>query len=319
MRSLIGRVRAALHQDDYWHGERRVSAAFDPRALDGYPNDLSAKTRAASGPVNEVGVPLCDFGAAGYRLHPVTACQVALGWHERWLTERDSAHLARFFAIADWLVEHQRPWAGGGAWPIDVAYRAYGGLRAPWVSALVQGQALSVLARAWRRGERTGRVRRAMEAAFAPFERDVAVGGVRAHDRDGVAYEEYPTARPSIVLNGMVSALWGLHDLALALGDGAVRRAFDDGVAALARRLERYDLGFWSRYDLFPSAVPNIASPYYHREHVAQLEALERLAPHPAWPRMRARWQKCEANPIHRAAALCGKAIYRIAHGPDLY
>jgi hypothetical protein len=315
--ACIQDLRKLLSQEDFWHGQRRLSAHFHPGELAGYPMDLSAKTSAYDGPTGDLGIPLVDFGpSVGLRLHPVTVCQVALGWHERWLCERTEETRGRFLALADWLIAHQRPWAGGGAWPIDVTFRSYGRLSAPWVSALVQGQALSVLARAcqlsfepepgWR-----SRARAAMESAFVLFELDVDKGGVRSRDHYGVGYEEYPSRHPSLVLNGLISALWGLYDLALVQGDGPARRAHDAAVVALLDRLARYDLGFWSRYCLYPYPFPEIASPYYHREHLAQLEAMDRLWPDPRWSRMRLRWQRYQASPIARTLALGGKALSR--------
>src|SRR5262249_54103666 len=130
--SVISRIRRMLRQEDYWHGERRICPAFRPGELAGYPVDLRAKAGDYAGPTNEVGVPVADYGGrVGFRLQPVTVCQVALGWHDRWLIEREPEHLERFFAMADWLMTHQQPWQSGGAWPITVTYHCYGRLEAP--------------------------------------------------------------------------------------------------------------------------------------------------------------------------------------------
>ena len=45
--------------------------------------------------------------------------------------------------------------------------------------------------------------------------------------------------------------------------------------------LDRYDTGYWSRYDLFPHAVTNVASPAYHRLHIEQLKAMALLTDRP--------------------------------------
>jgi heparosan-N-sulfate-glucuronate 5-epimerase len=307
------RLRKTVRQDDFWHGTRQVSPHFVPGHVVGYPNDLSAKTQPFVGPVSDLDVPLKDYGpGVGHHLHPVTVCQVALGWHERYLAERNPEWRERFLALADWLMANQRSWAGGGAWPIPVSIRLYG-LEAPWVSALVQGQAISVLARAARlRPADGGAAQRAMDAAFVLFEVDVSRGGVRVEDDFGVAFEEYPTPTPSIVLNGLISSLWGVADLAAIQGDGPAHHAFQSGVGALLRRLPRYDSGFWSRYDLFAHPLPNVASPYYHREHLAQLAAMDRLAPDPRWDAMRVRWQRYQDSQVNRLAALAAKAAFRL-------
>jgi heparosan-N-sulfate-glucuronate 5-epimerase len=314
LRSTVDKIKRTLHQDDFWHGETRTSEHFRPGELAGYPDDLRPKTQPFSGPTNELGVPLADYGPKiGTRLHPVTVCQVALGWHERWLHDKDRAHLDRFLALADWLIDNQKPWASGGAWPVDVTLRSYGRIDAPWVSSLVQGQALSVLARAAQLSRaRTTRARAAMEAAFVLFERDVARGGVRCEDDSGVGYEEYASARPSIVLNGLIRSLFGVYDFALVQGDGPARRVFDGAVAALLRRLPRYDLGFWSRYCLYPYPVPEIASPYYHRAHVALLDSMNRLIPDERWVKMRARFIGYQQRTVSVGMALALKSVSRL-------
>jgi heparosan-N-sulfate-glucuronate 5-epimerase len=311
--SILMSVRRALRQDDYWHGERVISSNYVPGQLAGYPNDLSAKTLPYPGPVNEVGVPLFDYGRGiGPRLHPVTLCQVALGWHERWLHESAPAHRVRFLRLADWLVEHQQPRrGGGGGWPVDVDKRLYR-LRAPWPSALVQGQALSVLARAANIEPARSGYREALEAGLVLFEVDASRGGVRTEDADGVGYEEYPSPSPSLVLNGLISALWGLADAALLLPAGRAARLFQDGAEALLRRLPRYDTGFWSRYCLFDHLVPNVASPYYHREHIAQLRAMARLMPDQRWEQTAQRWHMYQSRRLNRGAALSAKAVFRL-------
>jgi hypothetical protein len=155
--------------------------------------------------------------------------------------------------------------------------------------------------------------RRALEGSFELFQVDVPRGGVRVEDDFGVAFEEYPSATPSLVLNGTISALWGLHDMALVEGDGPALSAFEQGTSALLRRLHRYDTGFWSRYDLFAHPVPNVASPYYHREHLAQLAAMTQLMPNPLWETTRRRWQQYQRCAINRGAALVAKAAWRMA------
>ena len=57
----------------------------------------------------------------------------------------------------------------------------------------------------------------------------VADGGVAAELDGGYFPEEYPSIPHSYVLNGALFALWGLHDVAVALDDPAARELLDDG------------------------------------------------------------------------------------------
>ena len=62
------------------------------------------------------------------------------------------------------------------------------------------------------------------------------------------------------VLNGAIFSLWGYYDVWKATDDEGARAAFEDGVSTLASNLERWDTGYWSRYDLYPHPVVNVAS-----------------------------------------------------------
>ena len=84
--------------------------------------------------------------------------------------------------------------------------------------------------------------------------------------------EEFPTDPPSLVLNGGIFALWGDYDIWIGLGDADARKRFEDGVETLARNVHRWDTGYWSRYDLYPHRIVNLASPWYHTLHICQIK-----------------------------------------------
>jgi hypothetical protein len=111
--------------------------------------------------------------------------------------------------------------------------------------------------------------------------------------------------------------LWGLYDTALALGlaggDAAAHEeAFAAGTTALARWLPRYALAFhWSRYDLFPHPLVNIASPAYHRLHVEQLRVTASLARDGAIADVADAWATGLDSVVSRSVAVARKAAFR--------
>ena len=141
---------------------------------------------------------------------------------------------------------------------------------------MAQGEAASLLVRIYLE---TGDERFAVSArrALLPLCVDSLEGGVRAALGKGSFPEEYPTQPPSCVLNGGIFALWGLYDVGVALDHASARVAFRQAVDTLAENLYRWDVGYWSRYDLFPHATTNIASSFYHDLHINQLRAMHRL------------------------------------------
>jgi hypothetical protein len=177
---------------------------------------------------------------------------------------------------------------------------------------MAQGEGASLLVRV--HGTSGGdRHAEAALRALGPMRRPRDDGGASA-ELDGRWFpEEYPTDPPSFVLNGALFALWGLRDVAVGLGDGEAARDFQAGVDALAASIDRWDTGSWSRYDLHPHRVTNVASRAYHELHVTQLEAMDELAPRPELRAVAARFAAYDASRARQAQALARKVLFRIA------
>jgi hypothetical protein len=176
---------------------------------------------------------------------------------------------------------------------------------------MVQGEGASLLVRLFKE---TGKEHYAEAArrALLPLELDAASGGVQALLEGRPFPEEYPTTPPSHVLNGGMFAMWGLHDVGVGLDERATLAAFAQAVDTLAANLHLWDLGYWSRYDLFPHPVPNVASSFYHDLHINQLRAMHQLSPRADLAETAARWADYAASARHRGRALAQKAVFRM-------
>jgi heparosan-N-sulfate-glucuronate 5-epimerase len=141
-------------------------------------------------------------------------------------------------------------------------------------SALSQGQAISVLVRAfWI----TSHIK-FMDAAYRGGKfmiRTIQDGGTSRITSDGLILEEYPREKSRTVLNGWVSALYGIYDLTLISKWEEMSDVLEASMQALLKYLPKYNAQFWSFYD----TSGTISSPYYHRVHIIQLRALERTFP----------------------------------------
>jgi len=218
------------------------------------------------------GVPIRGT-LANPRYNVTTVCAYALAHWNLYLNGQDSA-LPTFLAMADWLTQQQ---ASNGAWYYTYDYHF--GIKAPWVSAMAQGEALSVLARAYN-ATNHAIYREVGNFALSLFEREVASGGVVEEVSLGcVFFEEAPSSPPSHILNGFLYALFGLYDWQLIAPEPACS-LWQAGLESLANLLACYDLGYWSRYDLYPGR-PHAASFAYHDLHIAQLCALRHMLPAP--------------------------------------
>jgi hypothetical protein len=239
--------------------------------------------------------------------------QWALGAYERHLAGEGDGWLAGALRAGEHLVEQQvrgGPREGGWLEPNDYPHTLR--MRGPWLSAMAQGHCASLLVRlhaATRRADFAESARRAL----LPYDVPTSEGGVQARLDDGPFPEEYPTTPPSFVLNGAIYAIWGLYDVWVGLDDDRAGRAFHEAVGTLASSISRWDVGFWSRYDLYPHpGLLNVASANYHRLHVNQLRALDQLADHPEFGMAAERFARYAQRRRNRWLAFVTKGLFRL-------
>jgi len=255
------------------------------------------------------GIPVLHYpDPVGTRVNPEAAFQLALGFHDRWLTGRVPADREEFLRLADWFARDQTT---DGLWLYRFRWHRSAD---PWSSALAQMRGASVMLRAW---QLTGdpRYDAAARTAVLPLTRELALGGMHAiHPQAQVPYfEEYP-AEPSAVLNGFIAALFGLYELATWLQDAPARQLFDQGVKSLDRLLPHYLHRGWTLYDLDPATpFPNPNSPRYHRLVGDYLKVLATISDLPGLPQWRDRWLAMD-TPGNRARALATKALRKLRY-----
>jgi heparosan-N-sulfate-glucuronate 5-epimerase len=270
----------------------------------GYYVDFSEKADAPAWPPSWFPYP-------GYHRFMAVA-QWGLGCFERYVSGEGDRWLDAAAAAGDQLVaEQQQEGTRFGGWAEPFDYPHTYDVRGPWLSAMAQAQCSSLLVRLF--GE-LGRepFAEAARSGLEPMRVSTSEGGVRAELDGGPFPEEYPTNPPAHVLNGAIFALWGYYDVAEALDDDVARRDFTEGVDVLAAAIDRWDNGYWSRYDLYPHVMANVASSAYHTLHVNQLTALQRLAPRPSLENARVRFLRYADSPTCRARAYGAKAAFRL-------
>lgn len=295
--SLVGSGTEFAHQP--------LGLRADPTQLAGYYLDLRGKAHAAARFAD--GFP--RLPRVGRRADwAVPVAQAALGYWDLHLEGRPT--LARFLELADWLLERAEPDGRGGlVWRAYFALPKYG-LTAGWPSALGQAQAISTLLRAqavtgaWRYGATA-------LAAMEPLHRPVREGGLLRHVDGLIVLEEYPTLRPCAVLNGWIAALLGVHEFWLMTGDVRARQLFDESYEGVLGLLDRYDVGWWSLYSLYPHARQDLAKPNYQRLHPVMLDALAMVRPHPQLARMADRW-RAQLTRSNLARCAADKFVFRV-------
>ncbi|PWB75288.1 hypothetical protein C3F09_02705 [candidate division GN15 bacterium] len=264
----------------YYHAS--TPSTYDPADPLVYYVDESARA-AYTRRFDAQGIPLYVEGRSAVHL-PVFLCFYALGHLEIYRKQKNDESLARFLKIADWLAANQN---GDGVWLNPLPNRKFG-LHQPSPSAMIQGLAISCLHRAAMVADNR-RFHEAAAAALMAYGKDVRHGGVATVTDGHVFYEEYPSNACPHVLNGFLYAMWGLWDLART-GNGMAADLYNQGFRTFIEWLPRYDMGFWSRYNL-SNGPDNPATLHYHRLHIDQLTVMHQISAHDLIREYRDKWQ----------------------------
>jgi heparosan-N-sulfate-glucuronate 5-epimerase len=299
----------------FWHETPEQNLNANPAELGEYYM-LFAEKADYAGAYDPAGIPRLDYhGKIGRQYNPIAIAQYGLGNYNLFRRSGDPDSRTKFFRIAAWLVQNLEPNPQGLAvWNhyFDWEYRDT--LRAPWYSALAQGQGISVLVRAYKESGDShylDAARRALVSFFKP----VADGGVAFTDEQGdVWFEEYVVSPPTHILNGFIWAAWGVRDYFLATRDPSARELFASAVRTLTRNLDRYDLGFWSLYEQSGTRLPMVASPFYHQLHIVQLRVMHRLTGEDKFLRVADRWESYGRSRSKRTRALCYKSAFKLCY-----
>jgi heparosan-N-sulfate-glucuronate 5-epimerase len=271
----------------------------DPHGIAGYYSDLSGKTRMS----------IAEFPGSEYDWC-IPIAQFALGNWERHLAGDGTE--AQFRAAVELLLSRSSEEGSAVVWRNGIAVPKYG-LSPGWISAMGQGQAISVLLRAHLlTGER--HYLEIAERALQPLLVQVADGGSQRQIGGVTVLEEYPTEKPCAVLNGWIFALWGVHELSLVSSQGDAGRLFERSAAGVVELLPRYDVGWWSRYSLYDYGRPDLAKPFYQQLHPVMLEGLGLITGNPVLTAYADRWRNQRTRLAYARVAV-DKLAFRFSRG----
>ena len=296
----------------FWHERPAVNErAFAADSIQYYMT-FADKAKYA-GPMDTDGIPLLDYrGSIGRQYNPIAIAQFGLA-------SFNAGHHTAALKCADWLVAELKPnMRGIPVWMHEFDWEYFKTLRAPWYSGLAQGQGISLLLRA-ARASGSARYHAAAEKAAIALFTPIAQGGVLVVDEEGDWWiEEYVVDPPTHILNGFLWALWGVRDLLKMDCVAAKRVQIEDlwnrSLATLEKNLARFDCGYWSLYDLAPLPHANVASPFYHRLHIVQLDVMYRITDRVVFKTWRDRWAAHLRSPLKRARAWVAKAMFKLMH-----
>ena len=142
----------------------------------------------------------------------------------------------------------------------------------------------------------------------------VQKGGNSRPTEESFILEECPRYQPNTVLNGWISALFGIYDVLLEVVHVEAHEFLQSSLRALIMALPKYDAGYWSLYD----SSGSLSSPYYHRVHIVQLRALELTFSDQATVlrSVRTRFEKQLSSSLCRTKAFLLKVFQKLRQPP---
>lgn len=204
--------------------------------------------------------------------HPIVISYLALGAYEYYLNTNDIDARNIFLKCADWLKDNLKEHGGFYYWEYTFEIDYPGGvLGVPWFSAMSQGEGAIALLRAFSETKDDIYLQAAKNALRTIFY-DISKGGVSVVKDNYILPQEYPTNPPSDILNGAISAYFGVYEYYRVTGDQTFKKYSEIIIKTFLEVLEQYDTSYWSLYSRWP---PNsFATPHYNSVHIAQLRYL---------------------------------------------
>lgn len=293
-------------QLSFWHGTPKINknASFDK--LGQYYMLFKYKADYL-GPFDKNDIPLLDYkGVIGKQYNPIAIAQYGLACYNQ-----NNLKIAK--KQADWLVNNlEKNKKGISVWMHNFDWEYRDKLKAPWYSALAQGNGISLLVRIYLKTKNKKYFETAKEA-FKSLLIPINKGGVLCIDKNNNYWlEEYIVSPPTHILNGFLWTLFGVWDYWLLTKDERVKNLFDKCIKTLQNNLRNFDVGFWSFYEQSGTKMKMLASPFYHKLHIVQLKILFKITGEKIFQEYAEKWEQYQRNWFYKKFALIYKIIFKI-------
>lgn len=262
------------------------------------------------------GIAMAWGRTTGTVYRPAFVAMCGLGQLGKYLRTGDPECKEIFLNHIDWLEQHAviRP-DGGVVWPQNFNLREGNiELRAPWLSANVQGYVMSALVRGWRMTRRQ-RLLDLLQRTTRVFELDWNRNGVRVQSEGHVVYTETPGLPAPGVMDGLLTSLLGLYDLYVETGDAGAYDLFQRGIDGLKYFLPRWD--YRKKWSMYGNRF-YLSPPSYHCQHRLLLGVLACLTGEPSFMNYAEAWNHERLSAADRVEIYLGfvltKNAFRFRH-----
>ena len=278
-----------------------------------YYLDFSNKS-LYKGPFDKNGVPLLDYkGSIGKQYNPCAIAQYGLGLISKYLKTKKLEMLEKAIIQGNWLCENIKISKNNiGRLEYNFGDASYVNIKKGYISAIAQGQAISLLLRLFIiTGDKKYML--GAENLFRSFLYPISENGVVNFDKENnIFLEEALTSRVSCILDGFIYAIFGVYDYYLITNSEQAKELFDNCCKTLKKILPKFDLGFWSRADMYLERPKMPASYFYHNVHIYQLKAMYSITKIEDFQYFYILWKRYRDNIFYRYIALVYKCYFKI-------
>ena len=153
-----------------------------------------------------------------------------------------------------------------------------------------------------------------IERVYTSFQAFIEDGGVSYKDDEGnIWIEEYIIkGKPTHILNGFIWGLWGIYDYWLMKKDYKIKILFDKYIKTINDNINKYDIGYWSLYEIANLPIDMRASIFYHKLHIVQLRVLFKMTNKIVFNNTALKWSEYLNNRVNIIRATTMKIIFKI-------
>ncbi len=276
------------------HVNQGVGRYYSKTEVLGYYNDLTEKVTKDD---PNILVPQYQVETGDKTFFSIGIFQYGLAAYDLYLETEDEIYSKKFLACADWAVDNQQ---------VDGAWNTFNheNPEHPY-SSMAQGEGISLLIRAHIMTQ-DDRYITAVYKAKDFMLKPIAAGGTTEYCGEDVYLYEF-TQSP-LVLNGWIFSLWGLYDFSKYIKDKRVDLVLEATLVSLKKKLSDFDIRYWSKYD----DHKRIASPFYHKLHIAQLTVMYDLFNDVIFRDFAIKWETYQRNFFKSKKAFIKKAFQKI-------
>jgi hypothetical protein len=299
----------------FWHEEPSINKNIKTDEISSYFMDFRKKANYDAN-LDKNGIPLLDYqGSIGLQYNPIAISQWGLGNYNLWLENNSKINYEKFILSANWLLDKlTKNQNNVCVWMHDFNFEYRDTLISPWYSGLAQGQGLSLLIRAYKETKKNI-YKEACLKVFNSFTKEISDGGVNYTDNfENKWIEEYIVDPPTHILNGFIWAMWGVHDFKIFFKNKEADELFESYTRTLTKNLHKYDIKYWSKYELSNKSIPMIASYFYHKLHIVQLDIMFTLTGKDIFKTYHIKWTKQLKNRIYKFTAFAHKSIFKVLY-----